>query len=123
MPNPDPDAIIASLPPLSFIPADEAPVSPTRWYLVVPHADDGHYDGHWRIGHNTDNGWFCQDGTPLDPLVVAALPRMPGQLQAGLKYLASELEEKIDNGNLDQAERLLDELRDEVRATRRLAGR
>jgi hypothetical protein len=118
MPNPDLTAIIASLPPLTFTPADEAPVSLTRWYLVAPIANDD-----WLIAHREENGWFCQDGTPLDPLVVAALPRMPGGHQAGLKYLASALEERIDNGDLDQAERLLDELRDEVRATRRLAAR
>lgn len=36
MPAHDLAAILAALPPLTFIPANEAPVSRTRWYLIAP---------------------------------------------------------------------------------------
>ena len=122
MPSADVAAIIAALPPLTFVPAAEMPVSLTRWYLVVPANAD---DGYWRIAHNTHQGWFCAEGSSLDPdpLVVAALPVLPGGQQAAIKWLAVALADEIDNGDLDEAERLLDELRDEVRTTRRLAAR
>jgi hypothetical protein len=109
-------AIIASLPPLAFIPAAEATVAMTRWYLVAPIGDNL-----WLIAHREENGWFGQDGCLLDtdPLVVAELPRMVGGHRAALKYLADVLAQEIEDGELDEAERSLDELRDELRARRR----
>jgi hypothetical protein len=75
----------------------------------------------WLIAHHAEQGWFAQDGTRLDPdpLVVAALPVMPSGHQAAVKWLARALADQINDGDLDEAERLLDELRDNVRAVRR----
>lgn len=74
MPSPDIAAILASLPPLNFAPASEAPVSDC-WCLVAP------ADGEWCIARREDErGWFNAEGSPIDePLVYAALPPAPGR--------------------------------------------
>jgi hypothetical protein len=93
--------IIASLPPLTFTPADEAPVALGRWYIVTPADDDV-----WAIAHRTEKGWFAQDGLPREPLLCAALPAPPFTHPSMLLQEADDLAECITAGDLDGAMRL-----------------
>lgn len=106
------DDIIKALPTLTFIPADEVPAVPSRWYLIYPGDDDGN-DG-WAIAERNSTGWFGQDGGRREPLVCAALPSTP----LTLKAMAVEIGEMLGEGRFSEAAKLIDELADEVRALR-----
>jgi hypothetical protein len=109
MPAPDLAALIASLPPIVFTSATEAPFAPTREFLILYHHG-------WAIAYQTENdGWALDTGNLIDPpLICAALPPTPDNL----KHLLAIIAQHIGAGRFDQAAKLIDELADTVRAVR-----
>jgi hypothetical protein len=70
MPAPDLAAIMESLQPLIFSPAEEAAVDPNRLLLVAPDDSD------WTLAYRSEDGWFSNDGMRIEaPLVYAQDPR------------------------------------------------
>jgi len=55
-----PTADSASMSPITFAPASEAPVDPNRLCLVAPADED------WILAHLTEDGWFSADGGRID---------------------------------------------------------
>jgi hypothetical protein len=109
-----PTADSASMPPLNFRPASEAPVDPNRLCLVAPADED------WLLAHLTEDGWFSADGGRIDePLLYAALPPAPGRASPRMvSNLAKFVSALLQDGEYGRAASLIDELADRVRAVR-----
>ena len=113
MPFDDLTATIASLPPLRFVPAAEAPAGPL--YLIGPSIDHD-----WSIAYRTAEGaWALNDSDELieAPLFAAALPALRAP-QPALERLACQVADQIIARRFTEAARLIDELADAVRAVR-----
>ena len=115
MPQTDLADLIASLPPLTFAPASEAPVAPDRLCLVAPDDED------WTLAYRNEDGWFSADGMRLEPepLLYLALPPAPGRCSPSMICnLAQFISNLLKDGEYARAATMIDELADRVRGLR-----